>query len=448
MFALLDCNNFYVSCERLFNPSLTNKAVVVLSNNDGCIISRSNEAKRLGIKMGEPLFKIKSMIEGSNIIVRSSNYSFYGDISDRIMSILKKNCDKVEIYSIDEAFFNLDKIKNPDSFCYEISKKIKDWTGIPVSIGIGKTKTLSKIINRVIKKKFDYKDINFQYENVLNINSNQSLKYILENTKIGDVWGVGKGLTKFLIANGIKNALELSKSNENFIRKHKGVLLERTVLELRGISCYKLETGIPVKKSITVSRSFGKKLKCCEEIKEALIVYVQRAAKKLRNYNLFCKSISIFLKTSRYDAKLYQNEITHSLSEATNDVRIIWKVSNNLLKRIYKKSFLYNKVGVVLCDLVTSNQLQRSLLNNSILKKDNVRNKSLKLMKLIDKVNNKFGEGKLRLSSDKNGCFYLKNQIGNNENKKKKANWLMKSSFKSPSYTTNWYEIPVVKTNR
>ena len=446
MFALLDCNNFYVSCERIFNPSLDNRAVVVLSNNDGCIISRSNEAKKLGIKMGEPLFKVKNMIERSKIIVKSSNYSFYGDISNRIMNILKKNCDKVEIYSIDEAFFNLEKIRNPDLFCYEISKKIRDWTGIPVSIGIGKTKTLSKVINRVIKKKSDYKSISFEYENVLNINSNQNLEYILKNTKINDIWGVGKGLTKFLINNGIKNALELSECNENFIRRQKGILLERTVLELRGISCHKLETDMPKKKSITVSRSFGKRLKCCDEIKEALIVYVQRAAKKLRNHNLFCKSISIFLKTSRYDVKLYQNEVTHNLSEATNDVRIIWKVSSNLLNRIYKKSFLYSKVGVILSSLVTSNQLQRSLLNDDIFEKSGIRNKSLKLMKLIDKVNNEFGEGKLRLSSDKSGCFYLKRSMRRNKNKG--TNWLMKSSFRSPSYTTNWCEIPKVKTNR
>ena len=444
MIALMDCNNFYVSCERLFDPSLRFKPVVVLSNNDGCVISRSDESKFLGIKMGEPFFKIKDLTKKFNVIVKSSNYSFYGDISDRIMSILKKNCTEVEIYSIDEAFLNLERVREPELFCYRLSNKILKWTGIPVSIGIARTKTLSKIINRVIKKKTNYKNIKFKYKNVLNINIDKELKYILSNTLVENIWGVGKGLTKFLKGNKIENALDLSKSDENFIRERKGILLQRTVLELRGISCYKLDNSLSKKKSITVSRSFGKRLYSYNDIRDALIVYVQKASKKLRDYKLFCQLISIFLSTSKYDVNTYRKVLTYQLPEATADIRIIWKISDQLLKKIYKKKKSYNKAGVILSELQKENEVQRSFLfdydNKNILEKEK---KNIKLMELIDSINTKFGDGKLRLSSDKNGFFYLSDKV--RKAKGKKINWLMRSNYRSPCYTTNWLDIPKVK---
>ena len=248
MIALLDCNNFYVSCERLFNPRLIGKPVVVLSNNDGCIISRSDEAKEIGIKMGEPFFKIRSTLLNNKVIVRSSNYSFYGDISNRIMNILKEDLSEVEVYSIDEAFFNLKKIQNREDKCIDLANKILKWTGIPVSIGIAKTKTLAKITNRVIKKKKRYKNISFNYSNVLEVNKSDDLLYILKNTEVEDIWGVGKKLSIFLKKNNINNAHDLKECDENFIRKEKGVVLQRTVLELRGTKCNYIQITVPIKK--------------------------------------------------------------------------------------------------------------------------------------------------------------------------------------------------------
>lgn len=442
MIALLDCNNFYVSCERLFDPKLINKPVVVLSNNDGCVISRSNEAKSIGIKMGEPLFKIKHLIKKFRVSVLSSNYSFYGDISNRIMRVLQKSIANVEVYSIDEAFFTLDmEIDKRDFFCNDLANKILQWTGIPVSIGIAPTKTLSKLVNYSIKKKKQYSDLRFKYPNVLEIKSKKELDYILANTNVRDIWGIGRGLSHFLIKNKINSALELKESNKNFARQKKGIILERTILELRGVSCYKIKTYLPAKKSICVSRSFGNKLNSYQDIKMALIIYVQRAASKMRNYGLFCKSISIFLKTSDYEKKKYQNTAKHTLFEATIDLRIIWKISKELLNKIYKQSFSYSKVGIILSDFCSKNNVQQSFLfSGDELQSDRPKNLDMKLMALIDEVNKRFGDGKLRLSSDENGFFYVKSL---EEQKKKK--WLMKSEYCSPCYTTNWYDIPKIK---
>ena len=220
MIGLLDCNNFYVSCERLFKPKLSKEAVVVLSNNDGCVISRSDEAKKIGIKMGEPFFKVKELTIKKKVSVLSSNYTFYADISNRIMSILKNNLPSMEVYSIDEAFFLLSTRNNKEKFCHELAEKIFRWTGIPVSIGLAKTKTLAKIANRVIKKKDQYKELRLNYSNVFELNSDQE-KYVLEKTNVSDIWGIGDGLAKFLENNKINNAFQLTKFNEDFARKKK-----------------------------------------------------------------------------------------------------------------------------------------------------------------------------------------------------------------------------------
>ena len=303
MIGLLDCNNFYVSCERLFNPKLLEKPVVILSNNDGCVISRSEEAKQIGIKMGEPFFKLKKFITDYNISVLSSNYSFYGDISNRIMNILKKNLPIVEVYSIDEAFFTLDLRNQRDSFCHKLAKKILKCTGIPVSIGLAKTKTLAKVANRVIKKKPQYPYLKIDNYSIFELRSEKLTDYVLQKTNVNDIWGIGNKLAKFLIENGVNNAFELREFNESFARKKKGVILQRSILELKGIICNEVEKESAKKKSICVSRSFGTKLNAYEDIRSALIVYVQKASFKMRDYNLFCKSVSVFLKTSKYQKK-------------------------------------------------------------------------------------------------------------------------------------------------
>ncbi len=303
MIGLLDCNNFYVSCERLFNPKLLEKPVVILSNNDGCVISRSEEAKKIGIKMGEPFFKLKKFIIENNISVLSSNYSFYGDISNRIMNILKKSLPIVEVYSIDEAFFILDLKNDRVSYCNKLAKKILKWTGIPVSIGLAKTKTLAKIANRVIKKKTQYPYFKIDDHSIFELRSKKFTDYVLQQTNVNDIWGIGTKLAKFLIDNDVNNAFELKEFNESFARKNKGVILQRLILELKGIVCNEVEKELAKKKSICVSRSFGAKLNAYEDIRSALIVYVQKASSKMRNYNFFCKSITVFLKTSKYQKK-------------------------------------------------------------------------------------------------------------------------------------------------
>ena len=435
MIGLLDCNNFYVSCERLFKPKLSKEAVVVLSNNDGCVISRSDEAKKIGIKMGEPFFKVKELTTKKKVSVLSSNYTFYADISNRIMSILKNNLPSMEVYSIDEAFFLLNIRNNKEKFCHELAEKIFRWTGIPVSIGLAKTKTLAKIANRVIKKKNQYKELRLNYSNVFELNSDQE-KYVLEKTNVSDIWGIGDGLAKFLENNKINNAFQLTKFNEDFARKKKGIVLLKTILELKGTLCNKIEDQLLEKKSICVSRSFGKKIDFFNEIESALIVYVQKACSKMRSQKLFCKTITIFLKTSKYQSKIYANSQTFNFIEATNDTRVIWKKSKKLLSVIYKKNFFYNKVGVILSNLCSNKRIQQSLISN--IERSNLdESNEIKVMNLIDKINKKFGYGKLRLSSDTVGSFYNKN--------KKQINWFMKSNYRSPCYTTKWCDIPKVK---
>lgn len=435
MIGLLDCNNFYVSCERLFKPKLSKEAVVVLSNNDGCVISRSDEAKKIGIKMGEPFFKVKELTTKKKVSVLSSNYTFYADISNRIMSILKNNLPSMEVYSIDEAFFLLNIRNNKEKYCHELAEKIFRWTGIPVSIGLAKTKTLAKIANRVIKKKDQYKELRLNYSNVFELNSDQE-KYVLEKTNVSDIWGIGDGLAKFLENNKINNAFQLTKFNEDFARKKKGIVLLKTILELKGTLCNKIEDQLLEKKSICVSRSFGKKIDFFNEIESALIVYVQKACSKMRSQKLFCKTITIFLKTSKYQSKIYANSQTFNFIEATNDTRVIWKKSKKLLSVIYKKNFFYNKVGVILSNLCSNKRIQQSLISN--IERSNLdESNEIKVMNLIDKVNKKFGYGKLRLSSDTVGSFYNKN--------KKQINWFMKSNYRSPCYTTKWCDIPKVK---
>ena len=437
MIGLLDCNNFYVSCERLFNPKLLKRAVVVLSNNDGCVISRSNEAKRIGIRMGEPFFKIKELKKNKKISVLSSNYTFYADISNRIMNILKSNLPSMEIYSIDEAFFSIGIANNKEKFCHELAEKIFRWTGIPVSIGLAKTKTLAKIANRVIKKKDQYKELKLNYLNVFELNSRQE-KYVLENTNVGDVWGIGSGLLNFLANNKVKNAFQLTKFNKDFARKKKGIVLLKTILELNGTLCNEIEAKFSEKKSICVSRSFGRRIDLLNDIMSALIVYVQKACSKMRSQKLFCKTITVFLKTSKYQAKIYANSKTYNCIEATNDTRVIWKISKRLLSEIYRKNFLYNKVGVILSDLCCDDNVQQSLLTyDEKINLNEIKNKEIKVMNVVDKINNRFGYGKLRLSSDTVGSFFYKN--------KKKINWSMKSNYRSPCYTTKWCDIPKIK---
>ena len=386
--ALIDCNSFYVSCEKLFNPSIIKKPVVVLSNNDGCVISRSNEAKILGIKMGEPYFKIKKIVKKNNVKVFSSNYSLYRDISKRIMKTLKQFSPQIEIYSIDEAFLNLSSIK--DENLLEYGNKIKNiilkWTGIPTSIGIATTKTLSKIANYTAKK---------EKSGVISLINSEKIDKILSEVKINDVWGVGHQLTKFYIKNGINTAYQLKNISNSWIKKNTNVFGSRTAMELKGISCISLEIHQEKRKNCCVSRSFGTKVIKPEELEESITIHCLNAAEKIRIDNQIAKKITVFIRTSPFqkNKKYYANTKDIDLPIGTNDSIELVKQSLNALKYIYKKGYRYQKTGIILSGLKDANIYKKNLLSTICSEE-----KRKKLMKAIDRTNIKYGRHTLSIA--------------------------------------------------
>tara|TARA_B100000315_G_scaffold115786_1_gene106228 strand:- start:6758 stop:8038 length:1281 start_codon:yes stop_codon:yes gene_type:complete len=386
--ALIDCNSFYVSCERLFNPSITKKPVVVLSNNDGCVISRSNEAKVLGIKMGEPYFKVKKIVEKNNVKVFSSNYSLYRDMSRRVMKTLKQFSPQIEIYSIDEAFLNLSSIK--DENLLEYGNKIKNiilkWTGIPTSIGIATTKTLSKIANYTAKK---------EKSGVISLINSEKIDKILSEVKINDVWGVGRQLTKFYVKNGINTAYQLKNISNSWIKKNTNVFGSRTAMELKGISCISLEIHQEKRKNCCVSRSFGTKVTKPEDLKESITTHCLNAAEKIRIDNQIAKKVTVFIRTSPFqkNKNYYANTKDIDLPIATNDSIELVKQSLNALKCIYKKGYRYQKTGIILSGLKDANIYRKNLLSTICSEE-----KRTKLMKAIDHTNIKYGRHALSIA--------------------------------------------------
>ena len=376
--ALIDCNSFYVSCERLFNPKIKNVPVVVLSNNDGCVISRSTEAKKIGIKMGEPYFKVKELVKKNNVQIFSSNYSLYGDLSRRVMKVLKGFSDKIEIYSIDEAFIDLSHIKdeNIEDYGKRIRERVLKWTGIPTSVGISCTKTLSKVANHVAKK--NKTGVIFLKDNIDDV---------LKNFDISDIWGVGRQLSKLYIKNGINNAYKLKNISNSWVKKSTNVLGAKTVMELRGIPCINLETEETKRKSCCVSRSFGRKVESLNKLKESITTHCLNAAEKIRNDNQTTRSITVFIRTSPFDKnrKYYSNSLTIDLPVATNNSLELVKVAIEGLKKIYKYGYFYQKAGVILSKLSEAGEKNLNLLTPIL------ENKSQTLMKAIDVTNAKYG---------------------------------------------------------
>jgi len=415
--ALVDCNSFYVSCERLFNPKIRKKPVVVLSNNDGCIISRSNEAKALGIKMGEPYFKEKDIIVKNDVQVFSSNYSLYGDLSRRVMRTLKRfNCD-MEIYSIDEAFLDLSNY--PDNEIENVGKEIRNvvlqWTGIPTSIGIAKTKTLSKVANHIAKKK---------QSGLVSLIGVKKIDPILEKVEINDIWGIGKQLTKFYHQNGIYNAKQLKNKSNTWIKKNSNVLSSRTAMELRGIPCIDLEKINTKRKSCVVSRSFGKKVEGFQELKEAIAGYSLNASEKIRSESLITKSITVFIRTSSFQNKFgyYSNSKTMDFPIGTNNSIEIVKAAINILESIFKSGYRYQKAGIMLSHLSEAT-------NNKNLFSSEKDEKINKLMKSIDNTNHRYGRSTLSLASA-------------GVHKK----WNSKREHYSKVDTADFYSVPTIKT--
>ena len=383
--ALIDCNSFYVSCERLFNPKIQNMPVVVLSNNDGCVISRSTEAKKLGIRMGEPYFKVKDLVKKNNVQIFSSNYALYGDLSRRVMKVLKGFTDKIEIYSIDEAFLDLSHIKDEkvEEYGKQIRERVLKWTGIPTSVGISNTKTLSKVANHVAKK--NKAGVIFLKENIDNI---------LKNFDIADVWGVGKQLSKLYIKNGIKNAYELKNISNTWVKKSTNVLGAKTVMELRGISCIDLETEESKRKSCCVSRSFGKKVESLDKLKESITTHCLNAAEKIRTDKQTTRAVTIFIRTSPFDKnrKYYSNSITIELPVATNNSIELVKTAISGLKKIYKYGYFYQKAGIILSKLRDASEKELNLLAPIL------ENKSKPLMRAIDFTNAKYGRNAISIA--------------------------------------------------
>ncbi len=376
--ALVDCNSFYVSCERLFNPKIQKKAVVVLSNNDGCVISRSREAKDLGIKMGEPYFKVKELVKKNKVEVYSSNYALYGDISRRVMKVLKTFSPKVEIYSIDEAFIDLSFIdeKGVEDYGREIRSRVLKWTGIPTSVGIASTKTLSKVANHIAKK---------EKAGVIYLNTNIDEK--LKKFPIEDVWGVGKQLSKFYHKNNISNAYDLKNVSNTWVKKGTNVLGAKTAMELRGIPCIDLQIDQEKRKNCCVSRSFGRKVKDLNELEESVITHCLNAAEKIRADDQIAKTITVFIRTSPFDKnrRYYSNSKTIDLAIPTSNSIELIKNAVKALTDIYKYGYAYQKAGIILSGLKDANQNDQNLLTPLL------ENKSKKLMKAIDYTNTKYG---------------------------------------------------------
>jgi len=414
--ALVDCNSFYVSCERLFNPKIRRKPVVVLSNNDGCIISRSTEAKALGIKMGEPYFKAKDIIIKNDVQVFSSNYSLYGDLSRRVMRTLKRFNSEIEVYSIDEAFLDLSNFSDEEveNVGKEIRATVLQWTGIPTSIGIAKTKTLSKVANHIAKKKLS---------GVTSLIGIEDIDPILEKVEINDVWGVGKQLTKFYNKNGIYNAKQLKNKSNTWIKKSSNVLSSRTSMELRGIPCIDLEIATSGRKSCVVSRSFGQRVEKFQELKEAVANYCLNASEKIRSESLIAKSITVFIRTSPFQSRFgyYSNSKTIDFPIATNNSIEIVKAALTGLETIFKNGYRYQKAGVMLTGLSNSND-GKNLFSSEKDEKIN------SLMRSIDNTNHRYGRATLSLASA-------------GVHKK----WNMRRQHSSKIDTADYYCLPTIK---
>ena len=418
LFALIDCNNFYVSCERLFQPILHGKPVVVLSNNDGCVIARSDEAKALGIPMGLPAFKLADHMTDQPIEVYSSNYTLYGDLSARVMTTLTQWTPDVEVYSIDEAFLTfaplpLDALT---AYGHTIRATIQQWTGIPVSIGIAATKTLAKLANRLAKR-------SPEAQGVVALTSPSGIEATLAQTPVDDIWGIGPGYTRRLKAHEITTALQLRNANDRWIRQQLGVVGQRIVWELRGISCLPLELCPPPKQSLMVSRSFGRPITTLTEMREAVATYTTRAAEKVRRHHVAAGVVTVFLMTNRFtEEPQYTNSVTMPLPVATQDTAELISYALRGIEHVFRQGYRYQKAGVTLTALVPAHQAQTHLFDQ------HDREHSQRLMAAIDMINREWGSGTIRYAT-----------VG------LKPQWIMRCARRSPRFTTRWDELVVVR---
>ncbi len=422
MFALVDGNNFYVSCERVFDPSLIGKPVVVLSNNDGCAVARSEEAKALGIKMGVPWFQVQSLAQKHGVIALSSNYTLYADMSNRMMTLLGQCAPHQEIYSIDECFLSFNGL-NTDLTTHSqaIRQRIKHWLGLPVCIGIGPTKTLAKLANYIAKKHPRWRgvcDLSILPETVLN--------NLLAAIEVGEIWGIGRRIREKLNHLNINTALALKQTNADFIGHMFSITTKRTVMELRGISVLQLDEIIPARQQILCSRSFGMPVTQYAELAEALTSYITRAAEKLRCQAALTNTIHIDIRTNPHRQKdlQYRQSMAVTLMEPTCDTIKLVRAGLWGLKRIYRPGYRYNKAGVILMNLIPAG----SMLQSTLFTYDTTESRNQSLMETVDLINRTMGKDTLALA----GAGIAKN-------------WHMKRRHKSPCYTTTWKELAVAR---
>jgi len=414
-FALVDCNNFYASCEKLFRPDLANRPVVVLSNNDGCVIARSKEAKALGIKMGVPLFQIRHLIEKHHIQTFSSNYALYADMSARVMRTLEDMAPAVEVYSIDEAFLDLTGIEvatNLTEFGQFVRQRIQQWIGLTVCVGIAPTKTLAKLANHAAKAWS-------KTGGVVDLTSKERQRKLMALLPVNEIWGIGGKLTKRLEAIGIHTALQLADAPPKLIRQQFSLMVERTVQELNGESCLALEDMPATKKEIVSSRAFGERVTDKQQMQEAVAEYVHRACSKLRHERCQAKQLSVFIRTSPFSDHTkdpyYTNTRTAELAYPSDDTRDFLHVASKLLDSIWKDGYRYAKAGVMLSDFYSQGVHQQDLFTSP----DSIKGNSV-LMSLLDQIN----------EQHPNSLYFgSKGTI---------QNWGMKREQLSPAYTTSW----------
>lgn len=417
--ALVDVNNFYVSAERVFNPRLEGIPVVVLSNNDGCVVARSPEIRALGIPMGEPWFKLRDMARQHGIVALSSNYALYADMSNRVMSILQEFSPRQEVYSIDECFLDFDGLPNPTQAGYDIRQRIRRWVGLPVCVGIAPTKTLAKLANHVAKKRPQYQGVcNFQAM------SASDLAPILDSIEVGEVWGIGRKLTAHLQSGGIQTVRQLRDFDISRLRRRFGVVMERTVRELRGEPCLEMAEVSPLRQQIISSRTFGRYVIDLQELEEAVSAYMSRAAEKLRRQGSVAATAYVYLRTNPYKEgePQYSPGMRLGLRHPTSDTRELVRAARSGLHQIYREGFRYQKAGVMLADITPEGVSQGELFSSNLIPP-----KGGKLMGILDQINRKMGKGTLKLASE-----------GINQG------WKMKRGNKSPAYTTKWDELPLV----
>ncbi|KAB8066285.1 Y-family DNA polymerase [Janthinobacterium violaceinigrum] len=424
IFALVDVNNMYVSCERAFNPRLRDRPVVVLSNNDGCAVARSNEVKALGVPMGAPWFQMRDLARQHGIVGLSSNYTLYADMSNRIMAILRTYSPNVEVYSIDESFLSLNGLgglwASPTAMGQDIRAKVAQWTSLPVCVGVGQSKTLAKLANHVAKK-FPLFDSVADFTTM----SDARTAWLLQRIDVGEVWGVGRRIGAKLRAMGINTVQDLKDAPPSTMRAHFGVVLERTCNELRGVSCLELEEVAPPRKEIVSSRSFGTMVMTAAELGESLSTYAARAGEKLRGQHAVCGAVHVFVQTNRFRDQddQYSNGITIPLVEPSADNRVLAGAALHGLAMIYREGFKYKKAGIMLMDLQPDTQRQGVLFDAG---RDRAR--SVAAMAALDALNERFGRDTVHLGSA--GLV---------------RRWAMLSENRTPRYTTNWLELPKVR---